>query len=131
MTRLSPRLEAFLEALPHARDEEFVNAVGLGVFRAKFIRRGMDRGVVVIHSTGEGLAIAQPDTHGACGDCRGRRGSQPCDHCACAMCTWFRQTDERASPRVSREKLQELARRMRTFTFAATPPDQSPLDSDI
>lgn len=117
--RLAPRLEAFLDALPHARDDEFVNAPGLGSFRAKYIRRGLEREVLTIHSTGEGLAIVIPTTHGACADCKGRKGSQPCEHCSCTMCAWFRQTEERSSPRVSREKLQELARRLKRFEIGA------------
>jgi len=131
-TKIAPRVEAFLDALPHAHDDEFVNAPGLGSFRAKFIRRGMDRGVVVVHSTGFGLAIAQPETHGACADCKGRKGSQPCEHCACAMCSWFRQTEERASPRVSPEKLRQLVRRLKHFEIGGVPPVTAPaLDSDV
>lgn len=131
--KLSPRVAAFLDALPHAHDEEFVNAPGLGTFRAKYIRRGLERKVLSIHSTGEGLAIVVPETHGACGDCKGRKGSQPCEHCACSMCTWFRQTDERASPRVSQEKFQQLARRLQTFELGAGPkPVSAPaIDDDI
>lgn len=121
MTKRSPRLQAFLDALPHAHEEEFVNAPGLGTFRAKYIRRGMDREVLTVHSTGEGLAIVVPATHGACGSCKGVKGSQPCTHCACEMCTWFRQADERASPRVSREKLQQLTHRLQTFELGAGP----------
>ena len=112
---VSSRLQAFLDALPHAHEDEYVNAPGLGVFRAKYIRRGLEREVLVVHSTGEGLAFVIPTSHGACGDCKGRKGSQPCEHCACAMCTWERQTDERASPRVSREKWRALMQRLRTF----------------
>ena len=100
-TRLNPKLEAFLDALPLAGDDQFVSAPGLGTFRAKFIRRGLERGVVAVHWTGAGLTLVQPDTHGACGYCKGRKGSQPCEHCACSLCSWFRQTDERASPRVT------------------------------
>jgi hypothetical protein len=129
----APRLTAFLAALPHAHDDEFVNAPGLGVFRAKFIRRGMERGVVVEHWTGMGLAISQPSEHGACGYCKGHKGSQPCEHCACVMCSWFRQTDELASPRVSRERLQQLVRLLKTFEIGAAPkPVTVPaLDDDI
>lgn len=128
----APRLRAFLDALPHAGDEEFVNAPGLGTFRAKYIRRGMERGVLVEHSTGYGLAIVQPDEHGACGFCKGHKGSQPCEHCACKMCTWFHQTDERASPKVGQAKLLQLARRLQTFTFAGPPTTRVPaLDDDL
>ena len=90
----------------------------------------MDKGVLVVHSTGFGLAIAQPETHGACGDCK---GSQPCEHCSCVMCAWFRQTEERASPRVSREKFVQLALRLKTFEVGGGPaPVPAPaLDDDL
>jgi hypothetical protein len=118
----NPKLAAFLDALPHASDDDFVTAPGLGTFRAKYVRRGLERNVLVVHSTGFGLAILQPDTHGACAFCKGHKGSQPCEHCACLMCSWFRQTDERASPKVGQARLQQLARRLKTFTFAAPKP---------
>ena len=124
--KLKPKLEAFLDALPLADEDQFVSAPGLGTFRAKYIRRGLERGVVAVHATGEGLAIVTPETHGACGDCKGRKGSQPCEHCACTMCVWFRQTDERASPRVGREKLQRLARQLQNFEIGTPRPATAP-----
>jgi hypothetical protein len=131
--KLSARVKAFLDALPHAHEDEFVNAPGLGTFRAKYIRRGLEREVVAVHSTGQGLAIIVPPTHGACADCKGGRGKQLCEHCSCAMCTWFRQSDERASPRVSPEKLRELTRRLKAFEFAAAsqPATVAALDDDL
>lgn len=113
--KLAPRLEAFLLALPHAPDDEFVNATGLGTFRAKYVRRGLEREVVVVHATGAGLALLQPKAHGICRECADAKGRSICEHCQCAMCVWFRQTEERASPQVSREKFQQLRRRLRTF----------------
>jgi hypothetical protein len=128
----SPRVTAFLAALEHARDEDFINAPGLGTVRVKHVRWGMDRGVVVVHSSGMGLAIAQPDQHGACAHCKGKKGEQPCEHCACFMCTFFRRCEERASPRVSRAKMMELARQLQRFTFGAAPAPNAPsLDDDI
>lgn len=113
---MSARLQGFLLALPHATDEEFVNVPGLGVFRAKHIRRGMERGVVVEHWTGMGLALAQPASHGICPHCSASKArSTVCDHCACAMCSWMRQSDELASPKVSREKMLQLVARLKTF----------------
>lgn len=126
------RLEAFLGALPHAHDDEFVNAPGLGTFKAKFIRRGLERGVIVEHSSGMGLCLVEPSEHGSCGFCKGRKGTQPCEHCACKMCVWFRQTDELASPRVSHDKLQQLVRRMKAFRFgAAIPAGEPALDGEV
>lgn len=129
----SPRLTAFLAALPMADENAYCSPPGLGGgFRVKYIRRGMERGVIVVHHTGLGLAIQEPTTHGACGFCKGRKGSQPCDHCACAMCAFFHQNDERASPRVSQTRMVELARRLKTFSFAAPVPVSAPaLDDDI
>lgn len=129
----SPKLAAFLEALPHCAEDDFCNPPGLGGgFRVKHIRRGLERGVLAEHSSGMGLTIVQPDTHGACGFCKGRKGSQPCEHCACAMCSWFRQTEERASPKVGREKLRELARRMKNFEFGSARAQAVPdLDDDF
>jgi hypothetical protein len=131
-TTLAPRLEAFLDALPHAHEDEFVNAPGLGAFRARYIRRGLERKVIVVHSTGQGLALLVPEPHGACADCKGRKGSQPCEHCACQMCLWFRQTEERASPPVSRERLQQLAQQLKTYEIGSTlqSPSAPELDSD-
>lgn len=111
----SPKLAAFLAALPRVGDEEFVNAVGVGTYRAKHVRRGLERGVLVVHWSGVGLCISQPSTHGACENCKGQKGSQPCEHCRCVMCSWMRIADERASPRVSREKLLVLANRLKAF----------------
>ena len=132
-SKVSARVLAFLDALPYADPEAFVNAPGLGTFRAKYVRRGLEREVLAIHSTGEGLAIVAPATHGSCSACKGQKGSQPCEHCACGMCAWFRQAEERASPRVSRAKLQELARRLKTFEMGAGPRPMtaSALDDDI
>lgn len=130
----SPKLAAFLSALPRAGDEEFVNAVGVGTYRAKHVRRGLERGVLVVHWTGMGLAISQPSTHGACESCRGQKGSQPCDHCACLMCSWFRVADERASPRVSQQKLLQLAARLKAFQMGSVPvekPAVPALDADL
>lgn len=129
----SPKLAAFLEALPLAGDEEFVNAIGIGTYRAKYIRRGLERNVLVVHWTGMGLAILQPSTHGACAHCKGLKGSQPCEHCACLMCSWFRQADERASPRVSRTKLLQLAARLKGFQMGAQveKPAVPALDDDL
>lgn len=131
MAPTSARLMAFLLALDHSLPDEFVNAPGLGMFRAKFVKRGLERGVIVEHWTGYGLAIVQPPTHGACTDCKGRKGSQPCEHCACSMCAWFRQTDERASPRVSHERMQELLRRLKAFEFGGAPKPVPALDDDL
>lgn len=116
------KLEAFLDALPHAGEDEFVNAPGLGVFKAKFIRRGLERGVIVEHSSGLGFCLVQPPEHGACGYCKGRKGSQPCDHCACKLCSWFRQTEERSSPLVNREKLLQLVARLKAFQIGGRLP---------
>jgi hypothetical protein len=114
-------LTAFLSALPHAKDEEFVNAPGLGVFRAKHVRRGMERGVLVEHWTGMGLCIAQPAAHGICPHCAASKSRTVCDHCACAMCSWFRQSDELATPRVSPERMQRLVARLKTFEIGGEP----------
>jgi hypothetical protein len=46
------------------------------------------------------------------------------------MCSWFRQSDEIASPRVSREKLAELARRLKVFSFAGPPTQRVPALDD-
>jgi len=118
-TKTSPRLDAFLEALPHAMPDEFVNAPGLGTLRAKFIRIGMEKGLLVVHSTGFGLAILQPTSHGVCQECAGRK-NDICTHCACLMCWWFRQTDELTSPRVSRERWKGLVQRLKTFEIGST-----------
>jgi hypothetical protein len=130
---MSERLTAFLAALPYAQDEEFVNAPGLGSFRARHIRRGLERGVLAEHSTGMGLTLVQPSSHGVCGYCKGARGTQPCEHCACSLCSWFRQSEERASPRVSQEKLQQLARQLQRFQVGSAGPKatEAALDDEI
>jgi hypothetical protein len=120
---LDPRLVAFLEALPQADPETFVSPPGLGgTWRVKFIREGMEKGVVVVHWTGMGLAIHQPKAHGICPECAAAKDSRTiCNHCACDMCVWFRHTDELNSPRVSPERIRELAQRMKAFRFAQAP----------
>ena len=130
--KIAPRLQAFLTALPHAQDEDFVSAPGLGTFKAKHVRRGMERGVLVVHSSGLGLAIMQPSSHGVCAHCSGRK-RDVCDHCACLMCSWFRQTEERSSPRVSQEKMSQLARRLQAFQLGGGPVaiSEPALDDDI
>jgi hypothetical protein len=127
------KLAAFLSALPRAGDEEFVNALGVGTYRAKHVRRGLERGVLVVHWSGVGLCIRQPSTHGACEHCKGQKGSQPCEHCACLMCSWMRIADERASPRVSEQKLLRLAARLKAFQpgAQAEKPAVPALDDDL
>ena len=128
----APNVVAFLEALPHADPLQFVSPPGLGgTWRAKFIRAGLDKGVLVVHWSGAGLCIVQPSTHGACADCKGRKGSQPCEHCACSMCAWLRQTDERASPRVSRARMEQLTRRLRALQLGSAQPASAMLDEDF
>ena len=128
----SPRLEAFLAALPLAKDEEFVNAVGIGVFRAKHVRRGLERGVLAVHWTGSGLAIVQPKEHGVCPHCSASKSRSICTHCACIMCSWERVTDELASPPVGRAKLLQLVARLKAFQFGAAPAVAAPmLDDDV
>jgi hypothetical protein len=130
-TTIAPRLEAFLDALPHAGDDEFVTAPGLGVFRAKHIRRGMDKGVLAVHWTGAGMTLVQPPTHGICHECARGKGAL-CDHCACPMCAWFRISEERASPKVSREKMLQLVARLKAFQFGGPKPAVIPaLDEEF
>jgi hypothetical protein len=127
---ISPRVTAFLEALPLAEDDEFVVVPGLATFRAKYVRWGIEREVVVVHSTGYGFAIAQPRNHvGMCPDCAMHKGSI-CEHCSCHMCSFFRRSEERSSPPVSREKLLQLVARMKVFRFG-TPKLAPALDDDI
>lgn len=114
----SPRLAAFLEALPLAGDEDFVVVPSLGTWRARHVRRGIERGVLVVGWHGMGLVIAQPAKHGVCPHCASRKGSD-CDHCACAMCTWFHLADERASPKVGQGKMLQLAARLKGFQMGA------------
>lgn len=111
----SPVLQAFLEALPHAKDDEFVYAPGLGVFRAKFVRLGLERGALAVHSTGFGLCLVQGRDHGICPHCSASKARTICEHCACELCSWFRRTEERSSPPVSRAKLVQLAARLKAF----------------
>ncbi len=129
----SPKVAAFLAALPHADPNEFVSPPGLGgTWRSRFIRSGLDRGVLAIHWTGEGLCIVQPSSHGSCADCKGRKGSQPCEHCACAMCAWFRMTEERASPRITPAQMKQLAARLKTFQMGGPKPAPvAMLDADL
>lgn len=128
----NPKLTAFLEALPHCLDDDFCSPPGLGGgFRVKYIKRGLERGVLAVHWTGLGLTIVQPSKHGVCAHCASRKGTT-CTHCACEMCSWFRQTEQLASPRVSRERMVELARRLKTFTFGTRQPVSAPaLDDDF
>lgn len=129
--KVSTRVTAFLAALPHAKDEEFVVVPGLATFRARHVRRGLEREVIVVHSSGYGFAFLTPPGHvGMCPHCASRKGNI-CEHCSCALCSWIRQSDERASPLVSRQKLQQLARRLQTFTFGAEPRSTPALDDDI
>lgn len=125
--RTSDRLTAFLAALPHALSDEFVNAPGLGTFRAKHVTAGLERGVLVVHWTGVGLAIVQPKSHGICRECADAKGRHAiCDHCQCAMCAWFRIADERASPRADAMKIRELVLRLKTFEIGAALPPAAP-----
>ena len=128
----SPRVTAFLAALPYAKAEEFVAVPGLASWRARHVRRALEREVIVVHRTGYGFAFLTPHGHvGMCPNCSAHKGSI-CEHCACALCSWIRQSDERASPRVGRERLEALLQRMRIFRFAAVPsPGLPALDDDL
>jgi hypothetical protein len=127
---LSPRLEAFLAALPNADDNALVNPPGLGgVWRVRAIRLGIERHVLAVDRSGNGFNLVQPSTHGACEDCKGRKGSQPCIHCRCALCQWLVLADEHGGPRASRQKVAELAARLQAF--AITGPKQHPLDEGL
>jgi len=130
MAAISGKVTAFLSALEHSLPDELVSVPGLGTFRSKHVRHGLDIGVLTIHSTGLGFAIVQPKTHGICRECADSKMRSICEHCQCAMCKWFRQADDLASPRVSKEKMQQLARRLRTFTFGV--PARTPaIDDDV
>jgi hypothetical protein len=128
----SPRVLTFLDALEHADEREFCSPPGLhGTWRVRWIRIGLKRGVVAIHSTGAGFTLVQPPTHGCCRECAGHKGAM-CEHCSCELCVWLRQTDELASPRVSRDRLVRLAARIKALTFAGPQPARAPaLDDDI
>lgn len=115
----SAKLAAFLAALPLAGDEDFVVVPSLGTWRAKHVRRGLERRVLVVGWHGMGIVISQPSTHGICQHCASGRKGATCEHCACAMCTWFHISDERASPRVSQAKMLALAGRLKAFQMGA------------
>ena len=128
----APKLAAFLAALPHADPNEFVSPPGLrGTWRSKFIRSGLDKGVLAIHWSGAGLCIVQPSSHGTCKACADSKSRSECHHCACAMCAWLRMTEERHSPPVSREKMMQLARRLQTFQMARQPVSVPTLDDEL
>jgi hypothetical protein len=128
MVEVAPQLRRFLDALPHAKDEEFVNAPGVGVFRAKHVRRGLESGVLVVHWTGFGLCLTQPKEHGVCPHCAASKSRALCEHCACKVCSWFRRTEERSSPPVSRDKLLRLTARLKAFRFGTPQLPASPGD---
>lgn len=121
---MTDRLQTFAWALEHADAEAFLNVPGLGIWRAKHVRDGIDRGVLVVESEGAGYAIAQPKTHGVCHECAQSKGRTICEHCSCSMCSWFRRADERASPRVAASKWRQLADRIRALTFDGPKPAQ-------
>lgn len=119
----SERLDVFLKMLPKIDPDKLISPPGLGgTWRARYIQEGVERGILVVHSSGMGLAILLPKTHGVCPECAASKRRTICDHCSCSMCAWERRADERVSPRVSREKLQKLARRIQALTFAAPKP---------
>lgn len=122
--RVSIRVTAFLAALPHARDDEFVSVPGLATWRAKHVRRAIEREVMVVHNSGYGFAFLVPPGHvGMCPHCaaHANKGGAICEHCACLMCSWIRTADERASPRVSRARWQQLIRQLQTFRLGGAP----------
>jgi hypothetical protein len=116
-----PKLAAFLAALPHADGQAFVSPPGLGgTWRSRFIRSGLDKGVLAVHWSGAGLCIVQPSSHGVCKECASHKGND-CQHCACSMCAWFRMTEERASPRITPTQMKQLAERLKNFRLGGTP----------
>ena len=127
----APRLAAFLSVLSRADPQEFVSPPGLGgTWRARFIRSGLERGVIAVHWTGMGLCIVQPNSHGVCKECAISKSRSECTHCSCSMCVWLRQSDERSGSLVSREKVMALARRLQTFQMAQ-PSSAAMLDEDF
>jgi hypothetical protein len=120
----SKRLIAFLEWLDHNSDpQELCSPPGIGgLWRTRFIRSGLDRGVIVVHHSGELLAFSIPKSHGICPECARERRGTLCTHCNCAMCAWEHEAEERNSLRVSQQKLTELALRMRAFAIGSQPP---------
>jgi hypothetical protein len=129
----NPKLTAFLRVLPTIDPETLVTPPGLGgLWRAKYILEGVERGIVVTHWTGLGLALVQPKHHGICEHCAQSKSRTVCEHCACSLCSWLRKCDERSSPRVSREKWAELMVRVRTFrTGEPKPPAPITLDAEF
>lgn len=118
----SPQVQAFLVELGDAQEDQFVSPPGLGgTWRAKHIRRGLETGALEIHWTGWGLCVMQPSKHvGLCVECARSRGAV-CTHCNCAMCAWFRLTDERNSPPVTKARFDELVARLKAFQITGKP----------
>lgn len=113
---MSERLALFLKALERADANELCSPPGLGgLWRVKHVRSGLARRVLVEY---EGIiAFARNPRHGACESCRGRKGSQPCDHCNCSTCVWEHEADERGGRLADPAKVRALVRRMQAFSF--------------
>ena len=115
----SPRLAAFLEALRLAPDDDFVSPPGLsGTMRARFVRIGLETGVLNLHWSGTGLQYAVFTVgHGVCNECATAKTRSICTHCTCKSCRFDRQAEELGGKRVSQERVKALARQLQTFTF--------------
>jgi hypothetical protein len=81
---------------------------------------GLEHEVLVVHSTGQGLAILQPRHHGVCEHCVASKGRSLCEHCSCKMCVFLRMCDERNSPRIDRAKFQQLLAKLATFRLGTS-----------
>src|SRR2546426_2957315 len=108
-----PRLQDFLEVLKAADGNEFCSPPGLGgLWRTRFIKTGLEKGILVIHHLGRGLAFA-PDPIDHKADKNGFR-------CACKTCVWLWQAGEPDSPPVSRARVIALRERLRYFQIGRT-----------
>ncbi len=120
---MDARLDAFHEALNHADGDAFVNPPGLGRgWRAKHVRAGLDRHVLCVHRSGEIFAFSPYSSkHGACENCASRKGAI-CDHCRCGHCAFDRLCAEHDGPKATREQVQALLGRLRSFEIGRRAP---------
>jgi hypothetical protein len=58
----SERLELFVDALKTVPDEQLVTPPGLGMMKAKWLRRGLNCGALIVHQSGRGYCYARVRT---------------------------------------------------------------------
>lgn len=125
-------VKEFLAALPSADDKAFVTPPGLGGgWRAGHVRKGLERHVLVVHSSGDIICFAPfPSSHGACQHCASRKGAI-CDHCRCAFCQFDELTAEHGGPRITPEQVARLRVKIREFQIGRKPRVVVALDDAI